>query len=180
MANERFNIEGTRFIFKTNLSGDPNNDRFGDKRRKCNIMVPEGLARELMAKGYKVRETRPREDEDEDNFIPEHFITAILKYEDRQGNPVKYPPKVCLVPEEGAEPVVLDAETVGMIDTIRVKSVDVMLSGYEYDLVNHGMSLYIRTMYVQQDVDDDPYASKYKRNKVNDYGLPFVDDTDPF
>ena len=41
MLTNTIAIDNTRFIFQTNFSGDPNNDRFGDSRRKANIMIPD-------------------------------------------------------------------------------------------------------------------------------------------
>ena len=59
--------------------------------------------------------------------------------------------------------MLLDEETIDMLDQIRAKNVNVILNTYEYDPVGHQKSLYIRTMYVEQDMDDDPYAARYNR-----------------
>lgn len=161
--DKRITIDNTRFIFTTNFSGNPANDRFADTRRKCNIIIPDPeQVRDLIKQGIKVRETIPRGDEDPRDFIPEYFVTAVLKFEDRMGNPVKYPPKVYLVVDDNP-PVLLNEDTIDRLDQIRVKNVNVILNAYEYDPVNHSKSLYIRTMYVEQDMDDDPYAARYSR-----------------
>lgn len=157
-------IDDTKLIFKSNFSGNPENDRFGDRRRKCNIIIPDPeQAKDLMQAGFKVRETRPRQDDDPDEFVPDYHITAILKYRNKYGEPVKYPPKVYLVVGDN-EPVLLDEESVGNLDNIRVKNVNVILNPYEYDEATHAMNLYVRTMYVEQDVEDDPYAARYYRD----------------
>lgn len=161
--DKRITIDNTRFIFATNFSGNPANDRFADGRRKCNLLIPDPeQARDLMKQGVKVRETRPHEDEDPNEFVPEFFVTALLKYEDRAGNKVKYPPKVYLVVDDNP-PVLLDEEMIDTLDQIRAKNVNVILNAYEYDPIGHQKSLYIRTMYVEQDMDDDPYAARYAR-----------------
>lgn len=161
--DKRITIDNTRFIFATNFSGNPANDRFADGRRKCNILIPDPeQARDMMKQGIKVRETSPRPDDDPDEFVPDYFVTAVLKFEDRMGNPVKYPPKVYLVVDDNP-PVLLNEDTIDMLDQIRAKNVNVILNAYEYDPVNHFKSLYIRTMYVEQDMDDDPYAARYAR-----------------
>ena len=163
MLTNTIAIDNTRFIFQTNFSGDPNNDRFGDSRRKANIMIPDPeQAKDLMKAGFKVRETKPRPDEDPRDFVPEYFVTGILMYRTRGGSPVKYQPKVYLVSGDN-EPMLLDEDTVSCIDQMRVKNVNVILNPYEYDPLNHGMSLYIRTMYVEQDLDDDPYVARYRK-----------------
>ena len=161
--DKRITIDNTRFIFATNFSGNPANHRFADGRRKCNILIPDPeQARDMMKQGIKVRETSPRPDDDPDEFVPDYFVTAVLKFEDRMGNPVKYPPKVYLVVDDNP-PVLLNEDTIDMLDQIRAKNVNVILNAYEYDPVNHFKSLYIRTMYVEQDMDDDPYAARYAR-----------------
>lgn len=161
--DKRITIDNTKFIFATNFSGNPANDRFADGRRKCNILIPDPeQARDMMKQGIKVRETQPRPDDDPNEFVPDYFVTAVLKFEDRMGNPVKYPPKVYLVVDDNP-PVLLSEDTIDMLDQIRAKNVNVILNAYEYDPVNHFKSLYIRTMYVEQDMDDDPYAARYAR-----------------
>lgn len=161
--DKRITIDNTKFIFATNFSGNPANDRFADGRRKCNILIPDPeQARDMMKQGIKVRETQPRPDDDPNEFVPDYFVTAVLKFEDRMGNPVKYPPKVYLVVDDNP-PVLLNEDTIDILDQIRAKNVNVILNAYEYDPVNHFKSLYIRTMYVEQDMDDDPYAARYAR-----------------
>ena len=172
MIGRTIAVDDTRFIFQTNFAGDPAKDRFADSRRKANLLIPDPeQAKDLIKAGFKVRETRPRPDEDPEEFMPEYFVTALLKYRNRAGQPVKYPPKVYLVSGSN-EPVLLDEESVGCIDQMRVKNVNVILNPYEYDPVNNGLSLYIRTMYVEQDLDDDPYAARY-RSRQEDEEEPF-------
>lgn len=168
MASNTIAVDNTRFIFQTNFSGDPSKERFGDARRKANLLIPDKQqAKDMAIAGFKIRETRPRPDDDPDTFEPEYFVPVICKYRDKLGNPVKYPPKVYLVSGDN-EPVLLDEESVGMIDNIRVKNVNVILNQYEWDPANHQVNLYVRTMYVEQDLDDDPYAARY-RNRSNPF-----------
>lgn len=165
MIGKTIAIDDTRFIFATNFSGLPENDRFGDTRRKANVLIPDPeQAKDLIKSGFKVRETKPRQDDDPDEFVPDYFVTAVLKYRNRNGLPVKYPPKVYLVSGD-ADPILLDEETVGQIDAMRIKNVNIILNAYEYDPVNNAYSLYIRTMYVEQDLDDDPYAARYRSRR---------------
>lgn len=173
MIGKTIAVDDTRFIFQTNFSGDPSRDRFADGRRKANLLIPDPeQAKDLIKAGFKVRETRPRPDDDPDEFIPEYFVPVLLKYRNRAGQMVKYPPKVYLVSGRG-EPVLLDEESVACIDQMRVKNVNVILNPYEYDPVNNGVSLYVRTMYVEQDLDDDPYAERYRRRMDEDEDTPF-------
>ncbi len=158
---ERFNIDNTRFVYRTNFSGDPARDNFSDTRRKVNILVPDPeQVKDLIKMGVKVRQTTPTSKDDPDTFVPDDFITALIGYRDRFGKLLEYPPKVYLV-VEGRPPRLMSEETIDELDHIRVKNVNVILNTREYDPVNHLKSLYVRTMYVEQDTDDDPYASRY-------------------
>lgn len=162
MIGRTIAVENTRFIFGRNFSGDPSKDRYADMRRKANLVIPDPeQAKDLVKSGFKVKETNPRD------FKPEYFVQILVKYRDKTGRPVKYPPRVFLV-NDGCEPVLLDEESIAMLDDIRVKNVNVILNPYEHDPVNHTMNLYVRTMYVEQDVDDDPYAAHYRRRQANE------------
>lgn len=173
MIGRTIAVDDTRFIFATNFSGDPSKDRYADSRRKANLLIPDPeQAKDLIKAGFKVRETRPRPGDDPNEFMPEYFVSVLLKYRNRAGQPVKYPPKVYLVSGDG-EPVLLDEDSVSCIDNMRIKNVNVILNPYEYDPVNNGQSLYIRTMYVEQDLDDDPYAARYRSRRDNDEEEPF-------
>lgn len=161
----------------TNFSGNPARDSFGDTRRKANILIPDPeQAKELLKAGYNVRQTKPHADEDPSQFQPEYFLVGLLKYRDKNGVPVKYPPRVYLVTDDG-ETVLLDEETVGTLDKTRVKNVNVVINPYVYDPINNKMSLYIRTMYVEQGIDDDPFAARYRARRANMQPDP---DDDPF
>lgn len=158
---ERFNIDNTRFVYKTNFSGDPERDRFADKRRKCNILIPDPeQVKDLIKMGVKIRQTTPTSNDDPDTFVPDSFVTAVVAYRNKYNEPLEYLPKVYLVVHD-RPPRLLSEETISELDFIRVKNVNVILNAREYDPVNHLKSLYIRTMYVEQDVEDDPYASLY-------------------
>lgn len=146
-------IDDTKFIYWTNFSGDPERDNFGSDVRKGNVIIPsEFQARELMNEGFNVRRTEPRDGEEE-GFEPTYFVSVTANYN------TNWPPKIYLVSGD-AEPKLLDMESVGIIDKIRVKNVNVVLNPY-YNNRTHRSSLYIRTMYVEQDVESDPYADRY-------------------
>lgn len=170
-------IDDTRFIFTTNFSGDPSRDKYGDTRRKCSIVVPtEAQAKDLTKAGYKVKTTNPRAGEDPNNFVPEYFVDVQIKYWKKDGTPVKYPPKVYLIPGPGQPKQPLTEETIGCLDHIRVANVNVVLSPWERE--DGSLGLFVNTIYVEQDVDDDPYAARYARAAAEpaeeyDDGVPF-------
>lgn len=155
-------IENTKFIFRTNFSGDPDRDTFGSDARKANIIIPNpDQAMELLDEGFNVKQTKPKPGEEE-GFVPTYFVSINASFDG------EWPPKVYLVSGD-AEPVRLDETTVGELDTCYVRNVNVVLNPYENKRTGR-KSLYVRTMYVEQDIDDDPFRHRYIRN---DDDVPF-------
>ena len=159
-------VENTKFIFRTNFSGDPDRDTYGSDARRANIIIPDiDQAQYLIDQGFNVKETKPREGQ-EDGFEPEYFVAIGVNYDS------KWPPKIYLVSGD-AEPKLLDEESVCCLDMCQVRNVNVVLNPYTNDRTGR-KSLYVRTMYVEQDLDD-PFASRYRSNRYaeEDGQLPF-------
>lgn len=154
----------TKFIFKTNFAGDPDEDRFGSDKRRGNIIIPDvDVAAELLSRGFKVKATKPRPGEEED-YEPTYYISATLNFDS------EWPPEVYLV-SGNSEPVPLDANSVGVIDKAYVRRVRVALNLYTSKKTGI-KSVYIKAMYVEQDVADDPFAHIYA-NRNGEQVLPF-------
>jgi hypothetical protein len=157
-------LEDTKFIFKTNFAGDPNEDRFRSTKRRGNIIIPDiEMAQALLDAGFKVKATKPRPGEEEE-FVPTFYVSVTLNYDS------PWPPEVYLV-SPGAAPVLLDADSVGVVDKAYVLRVRVALNPYENPTTGI-KSLYIRTMYVEQDVGNDPFAHIYA-DRDGEKVLPF-------
>lgn len=162
MSVTMISIEDTELMpFGRNFAGKP--DDYGDDRRKCFIKIKDPRqANELMEMGVRVKQTKPRPDEDPDDYIPTYYTQCILKYRDVRGNEMKYPPKIYLVNLDGV-PVPLDEESVHVLDKVRISNVNVILNPWESK--DGHVSLYIRTLYIEQDFNDDPFASRYARRQ---------------
>ena len=157
MGNEKkiISVEDTKFIFKTNFSGDPERDAYGSDARKGNLIIPtEEQAMELRNAGFNVKQTKPREG-DEENYIPRYYVSVKANYDS------EWPPKIYLVSGK-ANPVLLDETSVGIIDKVYVTNVNAVLNVYT-NTKTHQCSLYIKTMYVEQDIESDPFAARYTR-----------------
>lgn len=161
----RYILENTNFIYKPNLSGEfRKEDRYPSTRRQCNIVIPDkDLVQEMVEDGFNVRQTKPSEGY-EDDFEPEYFVACTLKFqsEGSRSNPV-----VNLIDDEGYS-IPLDEDTVGNLDGIRIKrnSVRAVLSPYTKGGGEHP-TLYIQTLYVEQDTENDPWAKNYPRRPRN-------------
>lgn len=150
--NKLVSIENTRFIFETNFSGDPRRDKYGDTKRYVNVVIPEEIACELSDEGFNVKCTNPKEDSD---YETTYFIKANIKYDS------KYPPRIYLVSGDNP-PELLDSESICTLDQMYIRNVNVILSKY-YKANNDKRSFYVRTMYVEQELDNDPFAARYRR-----------------
>lgn len=149
-------IENTRFIFDTHFSGDPNLDRFRSTQRYANLVIPDiNLARQMIDMGCNVKLTRPNEGEEE-GFEPRYFVRVVVNYES------EWPPKVYLVSGD-AEPVMMNGDTIGMLDKMWIKNVNVQLNLHPW---TDGISLYVKTMYVEQSLEDDPFAARYMNRET--------------
>lgn len=146
-------ISDTKFIFRTNFAGDPAKDKYKSNTRRGNLIIPdEAQALELADSGYNVKQTNPREGEEE-GFTPTYFVPIIIGY----SHPRKRP-KVYLV--TNGVPTELDEDTVGMIDDVYVTNVNATLNP-RYNPDRDSWTLYVSQLYVEQDVDDDPWAERY-------------------
>lgn len=143
-------IEDTRFIFETNFSGDPKRDKFGKDDRNFNIILPDDIATQLIDEGFNVKCTKPN-----DEYDAQYFVKVNVKFE------CKYPPRIYLVSGDN-KPELLNESTVGIIDGAYVKKVNATLSKY-YSIKNDKWSLYVRVLYVEQEVDNDPFAARYRK-----------------
>lgn len=162
MARERklISIENTKFIYRTNFSGDPTRDTFGSDARKANIIIPDHMqARELIDAGFNVRATKPKPGEEED-FVPTYFVSINVNYD------TDWPPKIYLV-SGNAKPVELNEETIDILDKCYVLNVNAVLNPYVNKRTGKS-SLYVRTLYVEQDIEDDPFAHRYFNDNDQD------------
>lgn len=156
-AKERklISIEDTNFIWRTNFSGDPERDSFGSDARVANIIIPDpAQAEELIDEGFNIKQTKPREGEEE-GFEPTYFVSVKVNFDSFN------PPRIYLVSGD-ADPLLLDEESIDILDRCQVLNVNATLNPYENPRTGR-KSLYVRTMYVEQDIEDDPFAQRYAR-----------------
>ena len=166
-AVERVTIEDTRFIFKTNLQGDPKRDeRFGSRECKANVIIPEDFAKELTELGCNVRHTN----EDEDGNVA-WFVTVKLNFGSWKA------PKIYLVSGDN-EPRPIDEDLIGEIDALAdshsVSNIKLVANTYKSER-GEFKTLWIDTMYVEQSMDDDPFYNYYRRGREEEpEELPFA------
>lgn len=152
-------LENTKFIYKTNFSGNPENDKYGSRSRRGNIIIPtEALAQEIDDAGIDVKMTKPRDGEEE-GFKPVLFMPILVKYDSEFAK--ERPPKVYIV-AGNSEPRLLDEESIGLIDMSYVINVNATIE-IAYLKNYDRYAAYVRTMYVEVEADDDPFADRYHK-----------------
>lgn len=140
-------IENTRIIFRNFKGEETRYNRAGN--RNCCVLIDDAeIAQKLKEDGWNIKILAPR-DEDEE---PKHYIQAAVSFK-------VAPPKIYMVC--GGRKVLLDEETVSILDNSDIINVDVILRPYFWDIGNGkaGIKAYVKTMYVT--IEKDEFADKY-------------------
>lgn len=149
---ERVCIEDTRFIFATNFQGDPNRDNYKSRERKGNVVIDEEFAQALMNLGVNVK-TRYADDPERETV---YYVIVKLNYDSWKK------PKVYFVSGQ-TEPRLMDEESISIIDDADISNVNIIANTYQGQNSEY-KSLYIDTMYVEQDLNGDPFFDRYHRD----------------
>lgn len=145
MANTLI-MENAKIRFR-NFAGRPDEyTREGD-RSFALVIEDEDLANKLREDGWNVKMRLPKEDGAE----PWYYLKVKVNF-----NGV--PPKVVEVTSRNR--VALNEDTVGILDTAELKSVDVEVSPYHWEVGGRsGITAYLKTLYAT--IEEDPFAAKY-------------------
>jgi len=142
--------------FNRNFSGEmrvikPKQGReFKTDERFANIIVPKDMVDEFRKYEIDMWENAPREGYEDE----EPTFTTKIKLVFSTKTIVKL-----VVPKK--RPIDLTAETVGTIDNLNVRCIDVVLGRGREKKNNGKYQLWINTMYVYQDVPEDAFAYKF-------------------
>lgn len=146
-------IENARIMFR-NFSGEKKkfNDE-GDRNFCVEISNPED-AEMLRREGWNIKTWNRDEDEE-----PLDYMKVKVMYG-------KIPPAIhrkC-----GKKTVLLNEDSVDILDSDEIESVDLVIRPFEYDVNGHtGIAAYIKVMYVT--VSSDPFAYKYDDEDVEPF-----------
>ena len=143
-------IDDARIAFR-NFRGEGSKfNREGD--RNFALIIPnEEMADALAKEGWNVKIKPPREEGD-DPFI---FLPVKVKFSDRG-------PQVYLV--TGARRNRLDEETVGMLDDIDIRTVNLDIRPYDWEVNGKtGRTAYLQSIEVIQEIDR--FAARYEEEE---------------
>lgn len=145
MANTLI-MENAKIRFR-NFAGRPDEyTREGD-RSFALVIEDEDLANKLREDGWNVKMHLPKEEGAE----PWYYLKVKVNFDG-------IPPKIVEV--TSLNRVALNENTVGILDTAELKSVDVEVSPYHWEIGGRsGITAYLKTMYAS--IEEDPFAAKY-------------------
>lgn len=133
-------IDDARIIYR-NLAGVGSKyNRDGD--RNFAVVIPDQeLANSLLEKGWNVKIKPPR-DEEEDPFI---YLPVKVKFNDAGPH---------IYVQSGRSLNKLNEDSVGMIDDLEIRSVDLDIRPYDWDVNDKsGRTAYLQSMKVVQNID---------------------------
>lgn len=150
MANTLI-MENAKIRFR-NFSGRPDEfTREGD-RSFALVIDDEDLANKLKEDGWNVRMRMPKNDGED----PWYYLKVKVNF----GG---FPPKIIEVTSRNR--VSLNEETVGILDSAELKSVDVEISPYHWEIGGRsGITAYLKTMYAT--IEEDPFAAEYELTDI--------------
>lgn len=151
MENKIGNIvlEGAKLIFRNFQGKVSQYNKNGEKT--VGVLLPDDIAMQAEADGWKVKHLNPREDDPEQYRQP--WLPVKLSYK-------FYPPTVVLITNRGK--TILNEDGIGMLDWANIQNVDIVIRPYAYPGVNggpSGISAYVKSLYVT--IQEDEFADKY-------------------
>lgn len=154
-------IENARILFR-NFAGAPSMYNAAGDRNFC-ILINPSDAPSLQQQGWNIKFLKPR-DPSED---PQPYMQVNVKYINREGKPVRNPPRLVMVTSRGRTD--LPEALAEMLDMVDLRNVDVTLRPYDHQMNGGGRSAYLKTIVVT--IEEDPLELKYQDVPVMEGGI---------
>jgi hypothetical protein len=141
-------IEDARIFFR-NFEGRKREYNAEGERNFC-VAIPPKMLKQFEKDGWNIKYSKRKLDEGEE---PEAYIEVKVNYDTGR------PPRVVLITSRGSED--LGMREVGMIDVADIKTVDVSINPYFWDVNgNKGVKAYLKSIFVtlNEDYLDLKYA----------------------
>lgn len=146
-------IEDAEIMFR-NFSGAEGQYNAKGRRNFCVLLDPP-LADALTNDGWNVKVLKSRDEDEEER----PYLQVAVSYDN-------IPPRIMMITKNGK--TTMTEETVGMLDWAEIKSVDLIIRPYNWEVSGKtGVKAYVKTMYIV--IEEDEFAEKY-------YSLPDEDD----
>ena len=139
-------IKNAHIMFR-NFSGRPGQYNRDGKRAFSVIIEDPDMAKKLLSDGWNVHERQAKEEGDP----PVYTIQVEASFDN-------IPPRIMRITAHNK--MILDAEDVGMLDTDEIKTIDLIIRPYNWEVNGKkGVKAYLKSMYVT--IDEDEFAEKY-------------------
>lgn len=146
MVKDNLIMEDVNILFK-NFSGKEDMFNRAGNRNFCVAIDDMGEAERLAAIGWNIKYLKPLEEGGE----PRAYIQVAVNYKNIE-------PNIYMVTNKNK--VRLSEATVGNLDSADIKSADIIISPYNWEVNGKsGVKAYCKTMYVT--IDEDVFAGKY-------------------
>lgn len=164
-------LEDARIIFR-NFSGAEG--RYNAKgKRNFNVLLDDETAEAMLKDGWNVKYLQPREEGDK----PQARVEVEVKFETKG-----QPPRVIMITSKGKTN--LDESTVGLLDWAEIKSVDMIIRPYEWEVNGRtGVKAYLKSIYVEivedelelkyRDVPDSAQSALFEEPDEDEDGTPY-------
>lgn len=153
MVKDNLVMEDVRIIFK-NFSGKEDMYNRAGSRNFCVAIDNPDEAERLALMGWNVKYLKPLEE----GGAPQAYIQVAVNYKNIE-------PNIYMVTNKNK--VRLSESTVGNLDSADIKTVDLIISPYNWEVTGKsGVKAYCKTMYVT--IDEDVFAGKYDFDAYDD------------
>lgn len=142
-------IEDAKILF-TNFAGSPTRYNREGGKREFSVALPLNLVDDLEKDGWNVKYRKNADGE----FDPEQpYLSVKVSYKFKA-------PAIWLITDGRKQ--LMSEDTVGTLDTITIKTADVVIHPSVYDVRGRqGISAYVKELYVVMDDESASFASKY-------------------
>lgn len=143
---QNITLEGARIMFRNFSGKEGQYNREGD--RNFALALDPGMAAEMAADGWNVKQLKPREEGD----APQDYIQVAVNFKGPR------PPLVVMLTSRGRTP--LGEDEVNILDWADIENVDLVIRPYEWTVNgNSGIKAYLKTIFVT--IAEDDLERKY-------------------
>lgn len=152
-------IRNAKLLFR-NFSGEPRQYNSEGDRNFSVLLEPE-LAKQMMEEGWRVKQLKPRPDEEEGDY----HLKVTVNYKTGR------PPRVQVRTLD--KKVEWGVEEVGMLDSADIENADIMINGWWSDMAGGGYGGFLKTAFITLRVD--PLEEIYAKMDQAESGNAQVD-----
>lgn len=143
-------IEDARLIFRNFEGKQSQFNREG--KREFSVILDPATAEKMIKDGWNVKTLKAREEGDEET----PYLTVAVAY-------TNFPPTVISISSYTGARTTLNESTIEMLDWAEFENIDLIVSGYDWDVNGkQGTKAYLKKMYVTlvEDELDRKYATR--------------------